>query len=413
MAYNELIKSFRRIREYMRDFYVYGFKSRGEYTRRSLRSYDNEKRRIESWLGEYMGFRHTPEGKRVFLSFDSSFTSHNPLYQAWKTKSFTDGDITLHFILMDLLKDDAVTLNEAVDHVYVYLSSFDHPHMYEESTIRKKLNEYVKEGIVKKEKKGRVVYYSLSESAQINTDVLDFYSETALCGVIGSYLLDREEEHMDPFRFKHHYITGTLDSEVMKDLLQALQEKREVEIELFRSGAVDRKQCIIPLGIMCSVQGGRQYVMAYSSMSQCIDPYRLDNIASVRMKDICPQSDDLKKQYLAMRKYMWGVNTRSQNHNRLEHVSFTVCCGEDEFFIPQRLEREKRCGFVEKLDDSHYRFTADVYDAHEMIPWIRTFICRITEIHFSDPELTALFKKDLEDMYQLYDLDKEDGDDFQ
>jgi len=28
MAYNELIKNFNRIREYMRDFYLYGFKSR-------------------------------------------------------------------------------------------------------------------------------------------------------------------------------------------------------------------------------------------------------------------------------------------------------------------------------------------------------------------------------------------------
>ena len=32
MAYSELIKSFQRIRDYMRQFYVYGFKSREEYT---------------------------------------------------------------------------------------------------------------------------------------------------------------------------------------------------------------------------------------------------------------------------------------------------------------------------------------------------------------------------------------------
>lgn len=32
MAYKELIKNFNRIRDYMRDFYVYGFKSRDEYT---------------------------------------------------------------------------------------------------------------------------------------------------------------------------------------------------------------------------------------------------------------------------------------------------------------------------------------------------------------------------------------------
>ena len=59
MAYSELIKNFDRIREYMRQFYVYGFRSRTEYDKKSVRSYDNERRRIESWLGGYMGFRQT------------------------------------------------------------------------------------------------------------------------------------------------------------------------------------------------------------------------------------------------------------------------------------------------------------------------------------------------------------------
>ena len=35
MAYSELIKNFNRIRDYMREFYVYGFKSRDEYTQMS------------------------------------------------------------------------------------------------------------------------------------------------------------------------------------------------------------------------------------------------------------------------------------------------------------------------------------------------------------------------------------------
>ena len=30
-SYNELIKNFERIRNYMREFYVYGFKSRNDY----------------------------------------------------------------------------------------------------------------------------------------------------------------------------------------------------------------------------------------------------------------------------------------------------------------------------------------------------------------------------------------------
>ena len=91
MAYSELIKNFNKIRDYMRDFYVYGFKSRDDYTKKSARSYDDEKRRIESWLGDYMKFHQTADGKNAFLSIDSRVTRHNPLYKAWKTKSFSSG----------------------------------------------------------------------------------------------------------------------------------------------------------------------------------------------------------------------------------------------------------------------------------------------------------------------------------
>ena len=56
MAYNERVKNFNRIRDYMREFYVYGFKSRDEFTKKSARSYDDEKRRLESWLGYEVTF---------------------------------------------------------------------------------------------------------------------------------------------------------------------------------------------------------------------------------------------------------------------------------------------------------------------------------------------------------------------
>ena len=100
-GYSELIKNFEKVRSYMREFYVFGFKSRDDYNKKSARAYDDERRRLESWLGEHMSFVRTPEGKNVFISIDSRTSRHNPLYKAWKAKSFTDGDITLHFLIFD------------------------------------------------------------------------------------------------------------------------------------------------------------------------------------------------------------------------------------------------------------------------------------------------------------------------
>ena len=71
MAYSELIKHFERIRDYMREFYVYGFKSRDEFTKKSARSYDDERRRVDSWLGDYMRFRLT--AKRSFSPSTAAF----------------------------------------------------------------------------------------------------------------------------------------------------------------------------------------------------------------------------------------------------------------------------------------------------------------------------------------------------
>ena len=68
-SYNELIKNFERIRNYMREFYVYGFKSRNDYDKKSARSYDDERRRLESWLGDYMRFERTRDGKNMFILF--------------------------------------------------------------------------------------------------------------------------------------------------------------------------------------------------------------------------------------------------------------------------------------------------------------------------------------------------------
>ncbi|MEG2857843.1 MAG: WYL domain-containing protein, partial [Clostridia bacterium] len=213
MAYSELIKNFDGIRDYMREFYVYGFKSRAKFTKTSVRSYDDERRRIESWLGNYMCFRQMPDGKNVFLSIDSRTSHHNPLYKAWKAKSFTDGDITLHFLIFDILfaPNTKLSINELTDEIDARISGFESPKTFDVSTVRKKLKEYIKQGIIAAEKSGKTMLYSRTSSSELDcTDALDFFSEIAPCGVIGSFLLDKMNAHDEYFAFKHHYITQAL-----------------------------------------------------------------------------------------------------------------------------------------------------------------------------------------------------------
>ena len=412
-AYSELIKNFEKIRSYMREFYVYGFKNREEYNKKSARSYDDERRRIESWLGDHMSFVRTPEGKNVFISIDSRVSKHNPFYKALKAKSFTDGDITLHFILFDILHSPEVVLSlpEILEKLDGYLSCFETPMMFDESTVRKKLKEYIELGIIMGEKSGRKMMYRRAETVDISdiTDVLNFYSEVAPCGVIGSFLLDKQEEKKDNFSFKHHYITSAMDSSVLAMLFKAMREKSVVTVNnMSRRVDEPRKNRIIPLRIFISVQNGRQYLIAYQPDFNAIKSFRIDYLSDVKIQGPTPRFDELRAELNKIQTKMWGVTAKRDRYGegRTEHVEFTVRVADNEEHIVRRLEREKRIGHIEKIDRNTYRFVADVYGTSEIVPWIRTFICRITDVRFSNRTVENQFKNDIKEMYRMYGIEE-------
>ncbi len=407
MAYSELIKNFDRIRTYMREFYVYGFRSRSEISEKSIRSYDEERRHIEDYLGEHMGFRIGPEGKQVFLSIDARSSAHNPLYSAWKSKSFTDGDIFLHFTLLDILHDTDILLTqqEIMERMEDYNSFFANPITLDESTIRKKLKEYTQLGLLVSEKQGRrVLYHRPPRPALLPfRDAIAFFSEVESCGVVGSFLLDTLPEE-DVFVYKHHYITQAMDSQVCLQLLMALREGRFAAMKtVTRRSKIQRNTVITPLKLYVSTQNGRQYIVGWDVLEKQMKSYRLDYIRSVKPGEVDADFKEKKGLLLEMGKHLWGVSFGTGGS--LTHVEFTVGFGAYEQYIYERLLRERRCGKVERLSQNTARFTADVYDSTEMLPWIRSFICRILELHISDPAVEKKFFDDLNAMYEMYSVD--------
>ena len=407
MAYSELIKNFDRIRDYMRQFYVYGFKSRSEYDKKSARSYDNERRRIESWLGEFMSFRQTADGKNVFLSVDSRSIPRNPLYNAFKAKSFTTGDVTFHFYVLDLLQDgSAYNAQEIVDlFSEKYLCHFDTDWEPDVSTVRKKLKEYVSLGILKSEKRGRELVFSRNDSPielSAWADTLAFFAEADPLGVVGSFLLDKLETVPDYFQFKHHYILHTLDSQLVLQILTAIGEHRRIKLTnaSVRSAAGKVIHTVYPLKIFVSTQGGRQYLLCYHFRFRKLMFFRMDYIHAVELLDPEPDHERYAGYFEKFRSHLWG--TSGGTGFNVDHLEMTVYYGPNEDFIPKRLAREKRNGTVEILDDHTCRYTTDVYDASELIPWLRTFIGRIVKLECSDNTVVERFWSDLEKMSALY-----------
>ena len=138
--FQELIGSFPKTREYVRDFFVYGFKSRNDFNEKSPRTYDNERRRLESWLAPYVRKDYAANGSNISLAIDSSLLDTNPLFRVWKTKSFTDNDIVLHFLILDLLQNgDEMTVEEITDRLLTRYEAF-----FDIQTVRRKCNDYAK-----------------------------------------------------------------------------------------------------------------------------------------------------------------------------------------------------------------------------------------------------------------------------
>lgn len=401
MPYKELIKNFDNIRSYMRDFFVYGFKTREDYTKKSLRSYDNERRRIQNCLGDLLSFKQTQAGKKVFISLDGRTADRNPLYKAFKVKSFTAKDISLYFIVMDILKSgESYTLT---DMLYIidsdYLSYFREPMIFDESTLRKKLKEYESMGLLRSEKISKKVEYSLVED-DINPgkykDIIRFFTEENILGVIGSYIEDKFENSDRYLSFKNHYIMNAYDTEVIFTILTAIKNKKKVNIHDFRPGKVKE---YIPIKLYVSTQGGRNYLMCKCTEDSKFYAIRTDYIKSVSLGQKANDFSAVKERFDRISRHIWGV---SYNGGELEHFEMDIYVGKGEDYIVKRLEREKRCGNILKIDEETYRFVADVYDSYEAVPWIRTFFGRIKRLECSNKTVSDQIKIDMVKMFKMY-----------
>ncbi len=414
MAYSELIKDFNKIRDYMRQFYVCGFKTRDDYDKKSARSYDNERRRIESWLGDYMSFRQEPSGKVSFISVYILEVNANPLYNAFKAKSFTANDIILNFFILDILQPGVrlgvSEITELIDEEY--MSAFDDPKVFDEATVRNKLKEYAKAGILIAEKDGRKMLYSIAED-DISLDdwreALAFYSEIDPVGVIGSFLLDKMQTQPDLFSYKHHYILHALESDIVCTLLDAITDDCAVTISVDSKRRNEiREYETIPFLIAMSTENGRGYLLGRDIRSRHFNMYRLDRIQSVEKGAFATQKAELVEEAREFTSHLW--NASSGRNRTLDHLEMTLRIEPQEEHILQRLAREGKQGHVEPAGENQYRFVINVYDALEMLPWLRTFTGRIEKLSCTNPEVEKMFYEDMQSMYAMYLKNGGEGD---
>ncbi len=409
--FHELIKSFPKTREYVRDFFVYGFKTRNEFKNKSPRTYDNERRRLESWLSPFVHKDHLSNGANISLAIDSNLLDTNPLFRVWKTKSFTDNDIVLHFFILDLLQDGGkMTAEEITDDLLTEYEAF-----FDIQTVRRKCNAYQKEGLLQKQKKGKTVVYSLDTSLaqwlKSNANILDalaFFQLAGNLGMIGNQLTDQLDYQNQTFRVKHSFFVHTLEDEILLDLLTTIRQQNSVllEIKSSKKGVINTTVCV-PLQIFISTRSGRRFLCAYIDRSKRFTCFRLDTIKKVTPLEKTEAYEELQTKLNRNRRQLWGVSFQGRERHHLDKLTMTIQVFEPkESYIVDRLRREGRGGTVTKTAPNIYQYEIEVFDCNEMLPWIRTFIGRILSLECSAKSVERRFYEDLQTMYQMYQIEE-------
>ncbi len=398
MAYSELIKRFERVRDYMRDFFIYGYKTRADFDTKSARTYDNERRRVEGLAGPYMHFETGRSGKTAFFSLDSSRLRDNPLHAAWQSKSFTDNDIQLHFFILDVLADGgAYSADEMTDEINRrYCEEFD------TQTVRNKLREYEAAHLLRSQRNGKAILYAQPDGALQAAldatpgidDMVAFFCGAAPLGVIGSYILGQRGTDNAHFLFKHRFLAQTLDDGILLALLRAMVQGRQVRLTSAGRRQRTTQTTGLPVKILRSTQTGRQYVLLDRRGSVHHPAYRLDYIRTVEPLDVDPDAEAKRCAYEARRDTCWGI---SHAGARLpERIEMTIAADEaTEGYIIQRLQRERRHGDVERVSPGVYRYTAMVNDTSELLPWLRSYTGRILSLEGDNTAALRRFRYDL------------------
>lgn len=263
-------------------------------------------------------------------------------------------------------------------------------------------NKGIPSGIIVKDVRDK---YRLGKAYDLTRiqNLLQYYSEIAPGGVIGSFILDKLGGDSSLFRFKQHYIGQAFDNEILSNLLYAIKNKRSVRLRYLTGAKKEIDVKVFPLKVYSSTQNGRQYLIAWDKRKDYFFTYRLDRTNKVSIsEEKFLDARQVREKFEEVKKHIWGVSLRNRE---IIHVEFIVEVKENEAYIIQRLNREKRLGTVAPPVENcpgFIRFSADVYDPHEMFPWLRTYIGRIAELKISDKAEEKFFWESVQEMYDIY-----------
>ncbi len=376
--YQELVKSFDNIRKISHDFFIYGYNGRGDFPFISERMYDNELRRVKSYLKDYVKTTQTKDKKTISISSNTIHEHVNPLFPLFLGKSFTNIDCFLHFALLAILNDNNKrTLNEIALEI---VEQFKYDEL-DIMTIRNKLHEYSELGIVIIEKDKNRNLYSLKKPVFLDENLqeaITFFQNIMPAGYIMTPIIDNNNSL---YYYKQIFFANVLDDEYVLSLFKAIQNKEMVTIEQ-RGRKHQLTKSGIPVGIFYNMITGRRYLKLllknHNEVLVRID--KIDKVSITKEETQIVSVEEEKKQF----------------------IDITVLIEDDELFVLERIKREIGEETLQKIGENLYTFRLYATELLDLVPYIRSYFGRIVDLESENKYVISKLKRDLFSTLDLY-----------
>ena len=409
------------------------------------RAFDKILLMAQTWLSKYLYGKGYRTARRHFIALDGRDFDENPLALCMKTREFKPSQLIVHLAILRLL--------DAVKWIPFAWISMEPPsdvrrerhwegiHLLSDipqKCIRETFYSYAEIGLLERRRVANRDEFRIRRESFALAPVreyLAFWAAMSPMELAGSIVRDRCIRQSGkigdaPFRCKFRYFHHILDAEVIEIVLEGIRGRHPIVIQMACTKDADAKPhalpkhfelktvgktkghttTVIPIKIYASVLTGRRYLMGLFSDSLDFACIRLD-----RIDQATPETDekgnpiwldenryrDAVTRFSAIAANLWGVSYHDGAAGRV-HVSFEVHDPRPNAPKVKRLAKERRCGTVTEIAPDRARFEADVHDGREMFPWIRTYVGYLSNLSFSDAELTKLFWKQLQEVREKW-----------
>lgn len=416
-----LIRDYSDIRDILRDIYIFGCFSRDDYISKGIsgRKYDNEQRRITSYLPEKF-IKKKRAGKKVlpYCSYMMAETPENFLAETYRNKSFTMLDFMTYFFALSILNTES---GMGLSEILQVIPEENDEVIYTKDNLRKKLDELIDKGLIISEKVGKKVVYRVVEDclADFKTDelvnlywLLEFMKNVVPIEMPFFFLQKKlklylyaernlEVGEIHAFQYKHNHLFNVLDNEVILSALKAIHSSKMLFIRYLYRGQ-EQTDKVVPVKIIHECTYSRQYLLYYDVVEERIRTKRIDKIISGEIKEPIEETVIKKAQREAKSiENAWCISNVGQVPEEVR-IEFHIDENSEQYVL-DRVKREGKGGELKQLHDGVYLFTIKVSDSLEMTPWIRSFGERAKVVHSKDGLLEKHLIEDYERAIAKYE----------